>query len=153
MRNEKGSCQPTIEQLKHRIELSTQLLETHPEHKDLLVRRIARTRELIHEKEQDEKDAATNHWIPWSFWPKVGEVERGRAPYQKVMDLLRQYETEAKKLLDTSGAEHVLYGRKLYNEEGDLKEVRFYLLPMSDERFERDVVPLANQIIYALHSR
>lgn len=144
---------PTLEQLKCRIELSTRLLEAHPEHKDLLVRRIDKTRELIREMEQEEKDAATSHWIPWSYWPEVGEVEHGRAPYPKVMDLLRQYEVEAKKLMSRTGADHVLYGRKLYDKEGYLAEIRFYLLAMDDERFERDVVPLTNQLVYALHSR
>ena len=90
---------PTLEQLKYRIELSTRLLEAHPENKDLLVRRIDKTRELIREMEQEEKDAATSHWIPWSFWPEVGTVEHGRAPYPEVMKMLRQYEVEARKLL------------------------------------------------------
>lgn len=144
---------PTLEQLKYRIELSTRLLEAHPENKDLLVRRIARTKELIREMEQEEKDAAISHWIPWSFWPEVGTVEHGRAPYPEVMKKLRQYEVEAKKLLSKTGAAHVLYGRKMYDGEGNLAEVRFYLLPMDDERFERDVVPLKNQLVYALHSR
>lgn len=144
---------PTLEQLKYRIELSTRLLEAHPEHKDLLVRRIDKTRELIREMEQEEKDAATSHWISWSYWPEVGEVEHGRAPYQEIMDLLRQYEAEAKKLLSSTSADHVLYGRKLYDKEGYLAEIRFYLLPMDDERFERDVVPLKNQLVYALHAR
>ena len=60
---------------------------------------------------------------------------------------------EAKKLLDSTGADHVLYGRKLYDKEWNLAEIRFYLLPMDDERFERDIVPLTNQLVYALHSR
>lgn len=160
MRNYNGPRQnafsghgPTLEQLKYRIELSTRLLEAHPEHKDLLVRRIDKTRELIREMEQGEKDAATSHWIPWSFWPEVGTVEHGRAPYPEVMKMLRQYEVEARKLLGKTGAAHVLYGRKMYDEEGNLAEVRFYLLPMDDERFERDVVPLKNQLVYALHAR
>lgn len=160
MRNNHGPRQggfsghePTLEQLKYRIELSTRLLETHPENKDLLVRRISKTTELIHKMEQEEKDAATSHWIPWSYWPEVGEVEHGRAPYPQVMDLLRQYEAEAKKLLAHTGADHVLYGRKMYDKEGYLAEIRFYLLPMGDERFERDVVPLTNQLVYALHRR
>ena len=127
---------PTLEQLMYRIELSTRLLETHPEHKDLLMRRIDKTKKLIQEMKQEEKDAAICHWIPWSYWPEVGPVDRGRAPYPEVMDLLKQYEAEAKKLL-----------------EWNLAEIRFYLLPMDDERFERDIVPLTNQLVYALHSR
>lgn len=45
----------------------------------------------------------------------------------------------------------VLYGRKLYDEGGDLEELRFYLMPMTDEEFEKEVVPLNGQQVYAVH--
>ncbi len=50
-----------------------------------------------------------------------------------------------------TGADHVLYGRKLYNDDGELDELRFYLIPMSDEEFEERVVPLKNQQVYTIH--
>lgn len=48
-------------------------------------------------------------------------------------DNLQRFEVEAQKLLAETGADHVLYGRKLYDEGGELEELRFYLMPMTDE--------------------
>ena len=44
-----------------------------------------------------------------------------------------------------------MYGRKLYDEGGELEELRFYLMPMTDEEFEKEVVPLKSQQVYAVH--
>ena len=62
---------------------------------------------------------------------------------------LQKFEQEAKKLLDETGADHVVYG--IY-EDGHLKEARFYLQPMSEEEFDR-VASLSGVIVYALHKR
>ncbi len=100
------------------------------------------------EKEvQGEKEP----FVRWSYWPKVGPVESGYMSRSKMQGNLQRLEVEARKLLAETGADHVLYGRKLYNEAGELDELRFYLLPMSDEEFEERVVPLKNQRVYALH--
>ena len=72
-------------------------------------------------------------------------------PRKKMQENLQRFEVEARKLLAETGADHVLYGRKLYNENGELDELRFYLLPMSDEEFEERGVPLKNQQVYAIH--
>lgn len=45
----------------------------------------------------------------------------------------------------------MVYGRKLYTEDGELEEIRFYLMPMTDEEFEDRVAPLKNQQVYAVH--
>ncbi len=91
------------------------------------------------------------YWVRWSYWSKVGPVEARRMPRKKMQENLQRFEVEARKLLAETGADHVLYGRKLYNENGELDELRFYLLPMSDEEFEERVVPLKNQQVYAIH--
>lgn len=92
-----------------------------------------------------------SHWVRWSYWPEFGPVEHGKMPRQKMQVNLQQFESEARKILAKTGADHVVYGRKLFNEAGELEELRFYLMPMTDERFERDVVPLKNQQVYAVH--
>ena len=38
---------PTLEQLQHRLNTDTELLRRHPEHKDLLERRITRHKKWI----------------------------------------------------------------------------------------------------------
>lgn len=89
--------------------------------------------------------------VRWSYWPKVGPVEHGKMPRKKMQENLQRFEVEARKLLAETGADHVLYGRKLYDESGELDELRFYLMPMTDEEFEERVVPLKNQQVYAVH--
>ena len=64
---------------------------------------------------------------------------------------LQKFEQEAKTLLDETGADHGVYGMKIY-EDGHLKEVRFYLQPMDEEEFDR-VARLKGVIVYALHKR
>lgn len=64
---------------------------------------------------------------------------------------LQKFEQEAKKLLEETGADHVVYGMKIY-EDGHLKEARFYLRPMNEEEFER-VAKLRGVVVYALHKR
>lgn len=41
--------------------------------------------------------------------------------------------------------------RKLYDENGELDELRFYLMPMTDEEFKERMAPLKNQQVYAVH--
>ena len=88
-------------------------------------------------------------WIRWSRWDSNGRIERGQMRWQDIQLYLQKFEQEAKKLLDETGADHVVYGMKIY-EDGHLKEVRFYLQPMSEEEFDR-VASLSGVIVYALH--
>lgn len=91
------------------------------------------------------------YWVRWSHWTDQGMVEHGQIPRKKMQEHLQRFEVEARKLLTETGADHVLYGRKLYNDDGELDELRFYLIPMSDEEFEERVVPLKNQQVYTIH--
>ena len=92
-----------------------------------------------------------SEFVRWSYWPKVGPVEHGKMPRKKMQENLQRFEVEARKLLAETGADHVLYGRKLYDDDGELDELRFYLFPMTDEEFEKEVVPLNGQQVYAVH--
>lgn len=92
-----------------------------------------------------------SYWVRWSHWTDQGMVEFGQMPRKKMQENLQKFEVEARKLLAGTGADHVLYGRKLYDEGGELEELRFYLMPMSDEEFEKEVVPLKGQQVYAVH--
>lgn len=91
-------------------------------------------------------------FVRWSQWTSAfGLVAHGQMQLDEVPEKLQEFEKSAKQLLVQTGDDHVVYGRKIYDEDGKVEEVRFYLEPMTDERFEHDVVPLKNQIIYALH--
>nr|DAY55434.1 MAG TPA: hypothetical protein [Caudoviricetes sp.] len=90
-------------------------------------------------------------WICWSRWGSIGRIEGGQMRWRDIQLNLQKFEREAKKLLDETGADHVVYGMKLY-EDGHLKEVRFYLQPMDEEEFDR-VARLKGVMVYALHKR
>ena len=93
-------------------------------------------------------------WIRWSRWDSNGRIERGQMRWQDIQLNFQKFEQEAKKLLDETGADHVVYGMKIY-EDGHLKEVRFYpveLLFAHRLKVEFDrVASLSGVIVYALH--
>lgn len=94
--------------------------------------------------------------VRWSQWDETGMVGRGEMPLRSLQNELQLFEKEARKILNKTGADHVVYGVKHYKTddgvlEDELEEVRFYLQPMDDERFERDVASMKNVIVYAVH--
>ena len=94
-----------------------------------------------------------SRWIRWSQWSEDGMIGFGQMPGESVEKNLQEFEKEAKKLLEKTGADHVLYGVKDYDETGSLEEVRFYLIAMTDEEFEKDVASKSGLTVYALHRR
>lgn len=93
-------------------------------------------------------------WVRWRHWTSSGLVGFGQMPLKNVEAELQKFEKEACRILKETGADHVLYGVKEYDENGELEEVRFYLEPMSEAEFENDVVKKsAGLVVYALHAR
>lgn len=92
-------------------------------------------------------------WIKWSQWSDGGMVGFGQMPGTDVEQNLQKFELEAAKLLEKSGADHVVYGLKIYDENDELEHVKFYLHAMSDEEFQRNVATLTGCTVYALHKR
>ena len=75
----------------------------------------------------------------------------GQMPVREVAGHLRRFAEKAKDALKETGADHVVYGMKQYDEDGDLEHVKFYMEPMDDEEFQSNVVTLKGVTIYALH--
>lgn len=93
-------------------------------------------------------------WVKWKHWTSSGLVGFGQMPCENVETELQKFEKEAYRILKETGVDHVLYGVKEFDENGDLEEVRFYLEPMSEAEFENDVVKKsAGLMVYALHAR
>lgn len=67
---------------------------------------------------------------------RTGWSRLGRWPLRDVGRELQKFEAEAIKILKETGADHVLYGVKEYDSDGNLDTVRFYLEPMSEQEFE-----------------
>ena len=92
-------------------------------------------------------------WIRWTQWTEAGMVNFGQMPARDVEKCLQDFEHQAKEVLKETGADHVLYGVKGYDLDGDLNEVRFYMIAMDDERFQKEVASKAGVTVYALHKR
>lgn len=73
----------------------------------------------------------SDSWVKWSTWTEAGCTNFGEMCLKDVDKHLRKFGAEAKKLLDKTGADHILYGVKLYNNDGKLEEIKFCLLPMA----------------------
>ena len=96
----------------------------------------------------------TPGWVVWKHWTASGLESFGQMPLRDVTKELQKFETEALRLLKQTGADHVLYGVKVYDGDGDLEEVRFYLEPMSEQEFEERVAKNAmNWTVFAVHKR
>lgn len=93
-----------------------------------------------------------NSWVKWSQWTGEGMVNFGQMPVRDIAKYLQAFEVDAKEVLQKTGADHVLYGVKQY-EDGTLTEVRFYMIPMNDEQFEKDVANKRGVVVFALHKR
>lgn len=90
-------------------------------------------------------------WVRWSHWTDAGMVEFGQGPLNKLEESIREFEKEAKKVLEDTGADHVVYAVKEYGKDDELDEIRFYMIPMSDEEFQKDVASQPGLRVYALH--
>ena len=92
-------------------------------------------------------------YVKWTQWGDIGVISSGEMRHSEVQGYIRNFEQAAKTTLDTTGAAHVVYARKLFDENGKLEEVRFYLHPMTEEEFDRNVATLKHNQVYALHRR
>ncbi len=90
------------------------------------------------------------NFVDWSQWGEAGMITHGQMPIRDVAVNLRKFEKEAKRILNESGADHVVYGVKYYNAHGNLDRVHFYLMAVTDERFD-DIALLSDVVVYALH--
>ena len=92
-------------------------------------------------------------WIRWSQWSDAGMVDFGQMPTRDVAKYLRKFAEKAREILKESDADHVVYGFLQYGESKDFREVKFYLQPMDDERFQKDVATLSSGVVYAVHKQ
>jgi len=94
-----------------------------------------------------------SNWIKWKQWTEDGLVGFGQMPIKNVDKELYRFANEAANVLKSTGADHVLYGVKVYDENDELDEVKFYMLPMDDETFYKDVANKTGVVVYALHKK
>ena len=93
-------------------------------------------------------------FVKWSQWSGIGLMNFGQMSMKDINKTLQEFNVEAIKILKETGADHVLYGIKFYDKSDEhLEEVRFYMLPLSDEEFDRKFNISMNMIVYAVHRR
>ena len=91
-------------------------------------------------------------WIRWTQWGKDGMIGVGQMPMNEVNENLVRFSKKAHEVLEKTGADHVVYGLKLYDSSGELESVKFYMVPMDDEQFQKDVATLKGVTVYAVHA-
>ena len=64
---------------------------------------------------------------------------------------IKEFEKAAEVLYYNTDADHVLYAIKYFDENSNLKEVKFYELPMTNEEFNLYVARQVRVQVYALH--
>ena len=70
--------------------------------------------------------------------------------YADYLKVLAEWRLEARRQLDETGADHVIYGSRSYNDDGTLKEMHMYMLPLSDIEFTKRTSKV-NDLILAVH--
>lgn len=91
--------------------------------------------------------------VRWAAYGRYGRVGGGRMPASQVLPGIQKAEKKALKVLKETGADHVLYGMKIYDEEDRLQMVHFYMWPMQEEEFDKLATRSRNALVYALHRR
>ena len=84
-----------------------------------------------------------------SIYPSVWQEPLGEA-----MKRITENGKAASKVLEETGADHVIYATKEYDEADEVKEIDLYMIPLSDEEFRKrtDAWQKINKgIIYATH--
>lgn len=94
-----------------------------------------------------------NGLVRWSNYINNGPTEHGYMPLRQVQPTLVEYQNFARNVLRETGADHVVYGMKLYDKDGELSDVHLYMLPMDEKTFDRTAARCRNSIVYALHRR
>lgn len=92
-------------------------------------------------------------WIPYQIRIN-GTIQEGRCNLASMHNKLKEFESAAKDILNNSedNIKHILYAVRYdpntYREE---TQYHLYLVPMTEDFFERHVVGLPDARIYALH--
>lgn len=91
--------------------------------------------------------------LKWSQWtPSEGMIRCGRADYQTIMKWMVDLGKEAKKCLSAQEKEHAIYGMKIYDENDNLAEVRFYANTyMNDDELAETTNKMPRNIFYVAH--
>lgn len=90
--------------------------------------------------------------IRWSQWSQNGMVRCGVKDIKTLMEWMREIGKDAKNYQKYHTESHAVYGRKIYGEDGELAEVRFYQdVYMNDDELGETVMKNPHDVFYVVH--
>lgn len=90
--------------------------------------------------------------IKWSQWTPNGMIRCGFRDYNTLMKWMREIGKDAKNCMKYHENQHAIYGRKIYNEEDELAEIRFYCDSyMTDKELDDFLMENPRDVIYMVH--
>ena len=94
-------------------------------------------------------------WVRVSVWSEHGMYCVDMCPLDEANQFLKQYEQMALKRAKegaNKGLPHAVYGRKVFDDNDGLKEVRLYAgVFCDDDELDRIARDCKDSVIYALH--
>lgn len=91
--------------------------------------------------------------IKWEQWsPNEGLIRCGFNDLKTLMEWMRELGKDAKKCLSRHHGKHAVYGRKIYNDDDSVKEIRFYCdTYMTDDELDEMIMNNPRDIFYIVH--
>lgn len=91
--------------------------------------------------------------IKWSQWDKEWGMTRfGERDLKTLMQWMKELGSDAKKCLASQDKAHAIYGRKMYDENDNVIEIRFYSNTFIDDKeLEEISKDCARDILYVVH--
>lgn len=93
-------------------------------------------------------------WVKWSDYtdPRHWILPTGEMPLPDAESRIRELAWQAKKLLEETGADHVVYAVMRFGVELP-EEVEFHMIPLTDAQFEERAVNEPGIVVYAVHKK
>ena len=91
--------------------------------------------------------------IKWSQWtPESGMIRCGRANYDQLMKWLTDLGRDAASCLREQDKPHAIYGLKIYDDQDQIVEIRFYAnCYATDDELDEIAKLHPHDLIYAAH--
>ena len=90
--------------------------------------------------------------IKWSQWSPHGMMRCGYRDYNTLIKWLVEIGKDAKKYIKCVDKDHLVYGRKIYDADDNLEEIRFYCdTYVTDAELDEIVMQNPRDVLYVVH--
>lgn len=96
-----------------------------------------------------------NNKIKWSQWDRdAGLIRCGWMEYRELLRTISELGADAARCLQQQGKRHAVYARKIYQDNGQLDEVRLYCnLYLNDSELDKIARDHPRDVFYTAHAR